>query len=77
MSLGDNTTVYSFAEDKILHSKEYVMSLGYRRMPDFRQISSTAVKKLAGQAICLPCLATVLLPCVLLCDLEGVWENSP
>ena len=76
ISQSDNTTVYSFKRDRIIHPKEMVLSLGYRRTPNFDGISNSRIRELSGQAICLPALATLLYPTILVMDFGGLWENE-
>ena len=76
ISLGCNTLVYSFQEDRVLHPKELLLSLGYRRLPQLRSLSASKQLNLVGEAINLPSLATVLYPLILMSNLPGLWEHE-
>lgn len=59
-TLCTSTQLYSYNLDRMLEADEYLLLQGYKESVNTDQLSSDAVRSMAGEGIALPCLASVL-----------------
>ena len=72
-TLTTSSTLYSFEHDRVLHPIEHMFLQGYPKDVSVpHTLSVQDLRKLAGEAICLPCLASIVWSIHLMRDLTSL-----
>lgn len=76
-ALTTSTQLFDFQRDQVMSGLEHFVLQGFPRDIDLSHMSEAKVREMAGQAMSLPCLATILFSAFLIPDAPWWVERAP
>ncbi len=72
-----SSQIYSFKEDRLLVPEEHFRLLGFGENLVCGNLGPDELRKLAGEAMCVPCIALLVWSVLLAASFDGLWSSTP